>query len=211
MKNVLILGASGAIAQHAIEQLKASNDIHLTLFVRSANKLKGNYNSHTTIIEDDALDTNDLSKAIKNQDIVYANLAGEVDKMASKVVKVMEEVGTKRLIFVTSLGIYDEIPGEFGKWNRRMIGSELVRYRKSADIIEKSKISYTIVRPSWLTDNDEVEYETTQKGEPFLGTEVARKAVAKYITSIIIDPQKDVNASVGVNKPGAYGDKPAFY
>jgi saccharopine dehydrogenase-like NADP-dependent oxidoreductase len=26
MKNVLILGASGAIAQHAIEQLKASND-----------------------------------------------------------------------------------------------------------------------------------------------------------------------------------------
>jgi uncharacterized protein YbjT (DUF2867 family) len=211
MKNVLILGASGAIAQHAIEQLKASNDIHLTLFVRSANRLKGNYNSHTTIIEGDALDTNDLSKAIKNQDIVYANLAGEVDKMASKVVKVMEEVGAKRLIFVTSLGIYDEIPGEFGKWNRRMIGSELVRYRKAADIIEKSKIIYTIVRPSWLTDNDEVEYETTQKGEPFLGTEVARKAVAKYITSVIMDPEKDVNASVGVNKPGAYGDKPAFY
>ena len=211
MKNVLILGASGAIAQHAIEQLKASNDIHLTLFVRSANKLKGNYNSHTTIIEGDALDTDDLSKAIKHQDIVYANLAGEVDKMASKVVKVMEEVGTKRLIFVTALGIYDEIPGEFGKWNRRMIGSELVRYRKAADIIEKSKIIYTIVRPSWLTDNDEVEYETTQKGEPFLGTEVARKAVAKYITSVIMNPEKDVNASVGVNKPGAYGDKPAFY
>ncbi|CAD0224229.1 hypothetical protein [Chryseobacterium sp. JV274] len=40
---------------------------------------------------------------------------------------------------------------------------------------------------------------------------MARKAVAAYITDIIEHPEKDIKSSVGVNKPGVYGDKPAFY
>ncbi|HPQ97222.1 MAG TPA: NAD-dependent dehydratase, partial [Thiolinea sp.] len=59
--------------------------------------------------------------------------------------------------------------------------------------------------------NDETAYETTQKGQPFVGTEVARKAVAAYIADLIEHPDRNVKASVGVNKPGVYGDKPAFY
>jgi NAD(P)H-binding len=35
----------------------------------------------------------------------------------------MKAAGSKRLIFVTSLGIYDEVPGRFGEWNRRQIGA----------------------------------------------------------------------------------------
>ncbi|KAF2507229.1 NAD(P)H-binding protein [Flavobacterium zhairuonense] len=68
-----------------------------------------------------------------------------------------------------------------------------------------------MIRPSWLTNKNEIEFETTQKGEPFLGTEVARKAVAKCISDIIENPEKDVNASVGLNKPDVYGNKPDFY
>ena len=82
-----------------------------------------------------------------------------------------------------------------------MIGADLVRYRQAADVIETSRLDYTVVRPSWLTDKDETGYETTQKGEPFTGAEVARKAVATYIASLIEHPAKDVKASVGVNKP----------
>ena len=157
------------------------------------------------------LNAHDLNEAIKGQDIVYANLSGAVDKMAKEIVSVMEANNVKRLIFVTSLGIYKEVAGKFGEWNDRMIGSDLIPYRKAADVIEKSDLDYTLVRPSWLTNNDETDYETTQKGEPFRGTEVARKAVASYITDIIENPEKNVKASVGVNKPGVYGDKPAFY
>lgn len=207
---VLVLGAGGAIAKHVIEFLIPNKNISLTLLARNADHVK-EFTSSSNIILGDVLNQDDLTAAIKESDIVYANLAGQVDKMASAIVNTMEANAKKRLIFVTSLGIYDEVAGKFGEWNNRIIGSELVRYSKAAQIIEKSSLDYTIVRPSWLTDKNETDYETTQKGEPFIGTEVARKAVAAYIANIIEHPEKDVRASVGVNKPGVYGDKPSFY
>ncbi|MGR3856872.1 NAD(P)H-binding protein [Chryseobacterium indologenes] len=207
---VLVLGAGGAIAQHVIEFLIPNKNIALTLFARNADHVK-EFASSSNIILGDVLNQDDLTAAIKESEIVYANLAGQVDQMASVIVNTMEANAKKRLIFVTSLGIYNEVAGKFGEWNNRIIGSELVRYSKAAQIIEKSTLDYTIVRPSWLTDKNETDYETTQKGQPFIGTEVARKAVAAYIANIIEHPEKDVRASVGVNKPGVYGDKPSFY
>lgn len=211
VKNIVILGATGAIAQHVIQFLKNKEGVNLTLFARNKSQLENLIDDGLKIVAGDVLDDKQLNEVIKGQDIIYANLSGAVDKMATKIIEAMIQNNVQRLIFVTALGIYNEIPGEFGKWNNKMIGSELVRYRKAADIIESSKINYTIIRPSWLTNKDEIEYETTQKGESFLGTEIARKAVAKYIATIIEHPEKDSNSSVGINKPGVYGNKPNFY
>lgn len=207
---VLVLGANGAIAQHVIAFLQHKENIELTLFARNEEQL-AEFKSSAKIIEGDVFNTNDLNEAVKGQDVIYANLSGAVDKMAKEIVSAMDANSVKRLIFVTSLGIYKEVAGKFGEWNERMIGSDLIPYRKAADIIEKSDLDYTVVRPSWLTNNDETDYETTQKGEPFTGTEVARKAVGAYIATVIENPTQDVKASIGVNKPGIYGDKPAFY
>lgn len=208
---VLILGAGGAIAQHVIERLQKNADLELTLFARNTQTINKYKNAHTKIVESDVLKQKDLNEALEGQAIVYANLAGAVDKMAEAIVKAMEQSPAKRLIFVTSLGIYNEIPGKFGEWNNRMIGSALKTYRKAADIIEASTLDYTIIRPAWLQDEDEVDYETTQKGEAFKGTEVSRKSVGAYIADIILNPGKDSKASVGINKPGTDGDKPGFY
>lgn len=209
-KKVAIIGANGAIAEHVIEFLKDDVTIELTLFARKTKDLIDLY-PNAKIIKGDVLNRTDLENAIKGQEIVYANLSGQVDKMAGEIVKSMENIGVKRLIFVSALGIYNEIPGKFGQWNDRMIGADLVRYRHAADVIESSSLDYTVIRPSWLTDKNEIQYETTQKGEPFVGTEVARKAVAKYIVDVIENQERDVKASVGINKPGVYGDKPSFY
>ncbi|TRZ45113.1 SDR family oxidoreductase [Robertkochia solimangrovi] len=211
MKNVLILGASGAIAQHTIEKLQKDDTINLTLFARNAKKIKQFEHSNMQIVEGDVLNKSDLKEALKIADIVYANLSGPMEKFAETIVKEMEESKPKRLVFVTSLGIYNEIQGKFGVWNDRMIGGALKTYRKAADIIEASNLDYTIVRPAWLQNEDEVDYETTQKGEDFKGTEVSRKSVGVYIADIIQHPEKDSKASVGVNKPGTEGDKPSFY
>ena len=211
MKNVLILGASGAIAQHTIEKLQNDGNVNLTLFARSANRIKQFENSNTEIVEGDVLNKSDLREALKDKDIVYANLSGPVDTMAETIVNEMENGKPDRLIFVTSLGIYNEIPGKFGEWNDRMIGSALKSYRRAADTIETSKLDYTVVRPAWLQNEDEVDYEITQKGEDFKGTEVSRKSVGNYIADIIQHPEKDSKASVGINKPGTEADKPSFY
>lgn len=88
------------------------------------------------------------------------------------------------------------------------MGNYYHRYRLAADVIEKSDLKYTIIRPAWLTNIDEINYETTKKDEPFRGTEVSRKSVAAYIYSIFLDPSKDINESIGVNKPGTEADRP---
>ena len=110
----------------------------------------------------------------------------------------MDEASVKRLIWTSSLGIYNEIPGEFGCWNQQVMG----------DYYRRSDLDYTIIRPAWLTNLDEVDYETTLRDEPFKGTEVSRKSVASLAVSVIKDPAKFVRESVGVDKPGTAADRP---
>jgi nucleoside-diphosphate-sugar epimerase len=142
---------------------------------------------------------------------VYANLSGDdIDLQARNIVEAMSAAGVERLVFVTSLGIYDEVPGKFGAWNRREIASYLPPFRRAADVIEASGVNYTILRPAWLTDKNEVDYETTERNEPFKGTEVSRKSVAELIVKMIESPKLFSRGNLGVNKPNTDGDKPAF-
>jgi uncharacterized protein YbjT (DUF2867 family) len=192
MKNVIILGASGNIAKHVIYILVKKDDINLTLFLRNARRLRNNDVSKCRIIESNVLDINQLKEAIKGQDIVYANLAGDLEAMAKSIVKAMEETGVKKLIFISSIGIYDA-----------PLKPVLKPYRKAADVIEASDLEYTILRPTWFTSVDEVDYETTRKGEPEKGSVIAQKSLATLITKIIESPQKYIRANLGVNKPNS--------
>jgi uncharacterized protein YbjT (DUF2867 family) len=210
MKEVLVLGAGGQIARWVIEMLADSDDTELTLFLRNAAKLDGVALNNPRIIEADVVDRARLKEAAANKDIVYANLSGDVDVQAAAIVAAMKDVGVQKLIFVTSLGIYDEVPGKFGDWNRQEIGSYLPPCRTAADLIEASGLDYAILRPTWLTDEDEVDYETTGNGEPFKGTEVSRKSVAALIVELIRLSTDFGDLNLGVNKPNTDGDRPAF-
>ncbi|HBN8522192.1 SDR family oxidoreductase [Pseudomonas aeruginosa] len=210
MKNVLILGASGQIALWVNQMLADRSDIRLTLLVRNAEKLKGVVPGNAHVIEGDVLDRAVLDKAMSGKDIVYANLAGEVDEQTYAIIDSMTANRVRRIIFVNSLGIYDEVPGKFGEWNRNEIGQYLPPYRRSADLLEASALDYTILRAAWLTDYDEVDYETTARDVPFKGTEVSRKSVAALIVKIIESPDLLTHSNVGVNKPNTDGDKPKF-
>ncbi|MFD1795911.1 SDR family oxidoreductase [Paracoccus aurantiacus] len=210
MTNVLIVGASGAIARHVIAFLRGNDSLNTTLYLRNAARLADLDTTAMRVVEGDVTDTARLTEAMQGQDIVYANLTGDMDVMARVLVDTMDAEDVKRLIFVTSLGIYDEVPGKFGEWNRREIGAYLPPFRRAADLIEASDLDYTILRPAWLTDKDDLAYETTTRDEPFEGTEIARKAVAAYIMTLLEDPSKDIGGNIGLSKPGTDGDKPAF-
>ena len=208
MTNVLVLGASGQIARYAVPMLAEQGDT-LTLFARNAAKVGAPEGAR--VIEGDVLDAAALGAALQGQDVVYANLGGEIVAQAEALVSALDAAGVKRLIFIVSLGIYHELPEPFEAWNQQMIGDALVDYRKAADVIEASDLDYTIIRPAWLTNNDETDYELTQRDEQFKGTEVSRKAVAAFIASVVADPSTHSRANVGVDKPGTEGDKPAWY
>ena len=192
MRNVVILGASGNIARHVIDILSTKDDIQLTLFLRSKNKLRNKNVSKFNIIEGNVLDYDQLKETIRGQDIVYANLAGDLEPMAKNIVNAMKETGVRRIIAISSIGIY-ETP----------LKPVLRPYRKLADIIELSDLDYTILRPTWFTGVDEVDYEITHKGEPEKGSVISQKSLATFITKIIESPEKYSRQNLGINKPNS--------
>jgi uncharacterized protein YbjT (DUF2867 family) len=198
LSNVLILGANGGIARLAIDLFLKETDAQLTLYLRNSSRLRNLDPNRTRVIEGDVMDIEKLKQAIVGQNVVYANLAGDLEIMSKNIVEAMDATGVKRLIFISSMGIYDEVPGE-------KYGSILDPYRKSAAFIEASDLDYTILRPAWFTNKDEIDYETTQKGEPFKGSEVSRKSVAHLIVKLAESPELEVRRSLGVNKPERRG------
>jgi uncharacterized protein YbjT (DUF2867 family) len=192
MTNVLILGASGNIASKVIDLLSREDSIRLILFLRRASKLRKRIDANSRVIEGDVLNLDNLREAMTGVDIVYANLAGDLEQMAKNIVKVMGEKGVKRLIFISSIGIYNQ-----------PLRAVLEPYRKSVDVIETSDVEYTVLRPAWFTNVDEVDYEITRKGEPEKGSTISQKSVASFVVNIIKTPENYVRESLGLNKPNS--------
>ena len=196
MTDILILGANGQIARVAIDLFLKHTNARLTLYLRNARRLKlSGRADRVRVVEGDVLDTKTLEAAMAGQDVVYANLAGELEQQARCIVKAMEKTGVKRLIFVSSMGIYDEVPGE-------RFGSILDPYRKSASLIEASGLDYTILRPAWLNNRDEIDYATTPKGEPFKNPseQASRKSVADLVVKLAMTPPLEIRSSLGVHR-----------
>ncbi|MFD1433071.1 NAD(P)H-binding protein [Lacticaseibacillus yichunensis] len=213
MTNVLILGAHGQIARLARKQLINETNASLTLFLRDASRIKNVDATRETVIDGDATDIAGLTAAMAGIDIVYANLGNRgIEAQAKAVVAAMDAAGVKRLIWISTLGIYDEVPGAFGKWNHDQLdGGYLEPYTAAAAVIEAADLAYTIIRPAWLSNKSVVDYELTEKGEPFKGTEVSRQSVADLVVKLIEDPTAHVRGSLGVDQPNTDGPKPSFY
>ena len=115
-------------------------------------------------MEGDVLNFNQLKEAITGQDIVYGNLFGNLESKAKNMVNAMEETGVKKIIFISSIGSYDTL-----------LKQVLTPYRKAADVIEASGLGHTILRPTWFTNTEKVDYERTRKVEPEKGSVISKK------------------------------------
>lgn len=211
---VLILGAAGQIPSYLTPMLLEQTDAELTLFARDADRrITVSDSNREMLIDGDITDKDTLVEAMKGIDIVYVNPVAFPD-MAQRIIDAMKRAGVQRVIAASILDIYGEVPGAFGQWNRRMLGTDSIAQRtKSAELFENSGLDYTLLRLTWLYNQDgNVAYKLTQKGEPFEGAQVTRQAVAQLIVDIIKDTSgKYANVSLGVGEPDTNWDKPSFY
>lgn len=187
MKKVLIIGASGSLATVVIEELKKQNNVELTLFARNKNRISNVANA--TVIQGDANNYEDVKNAVSGQDIVYVNLAGDLNSMSKNIIKAMEAEKVKRVIAISSIGIFDE-----------PLKPVLKPYRALSDNIENSALDYTILRPDWFTNTNEVDYALTKKGTPETGSAISRKSIAAFVSELVKHPQNYVNNNLGISK-----------
>jgi len=189
---ILILGANGQLARHTTRLFLDHADANLTLYLRRASRLKNPDPQRVTVVEGDVLDKKPLTAAMQGQHVVYASLAGDMAQQANAIVDAMHATGVKRLIFISSMGIYGEVPGE--KYR-----SVLDPYRDSAAAIEASDLDYTILRPGWFTQDDTVKYRITHKGETFLGHDVSLNSLSDLIVTLALSPSLHLRCSLGVS------------
>lgn len=200
MTKVLIIGATGTLGSAVRQTLLDQTDDELTLFARSANRIQTG--DREKAIRGDVMNDADLDQAMQGQDAVFAALSGDLETFAKKIVAAMDRNHVSRLIFISSMGIYNEIPASVGASGNLKSNPILNTYRKAADVVENSDLNYTVIRPGWFTGGP-VDYEVTRKGEPFGGHDVSVSSIADLVKRLIADPILYTKYSIGINTPGS--------
>ncbi len=196
MTRILIIGAHGQIARVATELFLQRQDVELTLYLRRPERLAAlAADPRVTRVEGDATDLQALLDVMPGHDVVYANLSGAMGRQARAIVTAMQRSGVRRLIFVSAMGIYGEVPGE--RYHR-----VLDPYREAAEVVEASELDYTVLRPAWLDNQPTVAYGLTRKGEPFkaAGATVSRRSVADLVVRLATTAALHLRESLGVHR-----------
>ncbi|AXQ78789.1 NAD-dependent epimerase/dehydratase family protein [Streptococcus chenjunshii] len=215
MSNILILGANGQISRLVIQRLLTEDSDHLTLFLRQSFRLKNLAGSdRVTIVEGDIRQLQQLNQAMKNQDIVFLSTVDHDsdNRITKNVIEAMQKNGVNRVIAANVLGIYNEVGGEFGRWNKTTIGKAgLDSARRADDLLLNSGLGYTTLRLPWLNDRAEIKYEVTHKTEPYKGVSGSRQSMADLVVRIIQNPTYLLNDSVGIADPATEGSSRPVY
>ncbi|GAX06349.1 NAD-dependent dehydratase [Secundilactobacillus pentosiphilus] len=200
MVNVLIIGATGSVGSVTRRYFLDHTDDQLTLMARNTSRLGTLDAIREKVVEGSVTDRAFLQSALKGQDVVFAALSGDLPAMASAIVSGMDQVGISRLLFITSMGIYNEIPVNIGAQGNLQSNPMLKGYRQAADIISESDLNYTTIRPGWFDNGDDTDYQVTKKGEPFGGHDVSIKSIADLVVKLAHDDQLGSRDSLGINR-----------
>ncbi|MBF8970007.1 NAD(P)H-binding protein [Streptococcus sp. NLN76] len=208
-----IIGAAGQIPRLLIPRILEEREDHLILAGRNVAARVGIENPRVTYVEGDMSQIENVRRALTGADVVYVN-EGSV-KLLTPVIAVMKELGLRRLIVAGVLGVYDEVVGEFGRWNARMVGAYSPDKERvvAARMVDESGLDYTYMRMTWLYYQEgNRNYRLIPQGQPYRGAQVTRQAVAQYVLDLLADPSRDLGVSLGIVEPGSEDlDKPSFY
>lgn len=191
MTKVTIIGATGSLGRAATQVLLEDTDANLTLFSRSANRLSAS--ARVTTVAASVSDRAALEGALEGADVVFVALSGNLPSMLADIIAAMKAVGTKRIIFISSYGIYGELPGQNGR-----VDSILQPYRKAADLLESTDLDYTILRPGWFDNASDRSYELIPKGEVIYGNTISRLAIADVVKEVALNPKQYIKGNFGI-------------
>lgn len=215
--NLFIAAANGQIAkivENRVLNEPAFQDVNLTLFLRHADRLSAlKDNPRVTLVEGSLDDAAGLTQALKGQDVVFVAVVDHTSDNAwtKNIIAGMQENGIKRVLFTNILGLYNEVPGEFGAWNLQMVRSGLPAAINSDKLLADSGLDYTTLRLPWLNDRDEVKYTVTHRNDQYDGVSGSRQSVADLVLKLVNEPTLDVKDSVGLADPDTQGlDHPVY-
>ncbi|WP_165964716.1 NAD(P)H-binding protein [Periweissella cryptocerci] len=202
MTKVLVLGATGTIAQHAVKFMHA-NGTDVIQFVRTPSKLRQSLN----VIQGDAADVVALKEAMTGVDVVYANLGPtNMPVFAQAVMDAMHATGVTRLIWTATAGVHDELPVSHQANAAKMLGttddptSYMGDQAAAVKLIMASDLDYTIIRPNWLTNDDQVQAVIiAQFGTELPDGAISRKTVGHFVSDLVNNLTQHQRGSISLS------------
>lgn len=194
--NIAIIGATGNFGMPFTAKLLTNPNYQLTTISKSAENIYEN--SHRITAKSiDATNQKDLKKALDNQDLVFCAVSGS-DQVV--IARNLVELGPKRVLFMSVVGIYDELAKGNGDEFNLENESEQITNRNAADIIEKSDLDYTILRCGYLIPGEEDDYTITKKGESPKGYVSTLQSVEKVALEIMENPKLYSKESIAITR-----------
>lgn len=140
---ILIIGASGMIAQETIKELAKSGN-ELRLFSR---RIKAKNYPNYDVVPGDVLIKADLEKAIKGCDAIHITINTPDEALAvSNIVSAAKMRNIKRISYVSGATVTKE-----NSWFT-MVGNKY----KAEQVLKSSGIPYMIFRPTWFMESLEM-------------------------------------------------------
>ncbi len=194
--NIAIIGATGKFGRYLTTKLLAVPDYQLILLSKSAESLYEN-SYRATVKSIDATNQKDLKNAIKDADIVFSAVSGSDQAV---IARNLVNIKPKRLIYMTVVGIYNELAEDNGGEYNVENEIEQIPNRNAIAIIEDSDLDYTILRSGYLVFENEEDYVITKKGETPKGYISTMTSIAKVTLEIINDTKLYSRESISITK-----------
>ena len=196
---LLLLGSTGRTGRIILE-IALKKGYQVNCLARKTERIKKR--KGLTIFEGNPANENDLKKAISKCDFVISvlNISRKTDfpwsslktpstflsDAMSIVVKVSKNENIKRISICSAWGVAEtknDIPKWF-KWliDKSNIGIAYKEHEKQEEIIYKSKLNWTIIRPVGLSNSKKEEkIIETFNNEPKPNMLISRKSLARYL------------------------------
>lgn len=195
--NILVFGASGRTGKHLItEGLK--DGYRVTAFVRDISGLTIK-NNNLILFQGSIINPKDVQEAMVGQDVVISVLGNKTSRALLRsttvisdgvrnIISGMKRQSIKRLVFVSSFGINDEIFFPEKLFIRTVMKNIFSEIPKQEEFIKRSELDWTIVRPARLIDSKRTgKYRVGDILPIGLFSKISRADVADFILESLRD------------------------
>ena len=197
MKKVVIFGDAEHTGKYLIRKMQKTKDVDLSVFVRNPAKFGDMDMTGVNILQGDALNADDVQRAMEGQEILLCSLEGDVLTMAKNIVTALGKTGVKRITWIAGMGIHHEISGLRGVMLNQL-AKKRPEYIEAADTIAASSAVTTLLRCPGIQNGDNEIYELTKEGVQPSHRNVDRAAIAQCIADMIADETLGANESLGI-------------
>lgn len=160
-------------------------------------KIRGMDLTGVNVMQGDALNAEDVKKALEGQDVLLCSLEGDVRSMAKNIMSALAETSVNRIIWITGMGIHHEITGLRGMM-LNMLAKQRPDYIEAADIIAASPAVTTLLRCPGIKDGENTKYFLTKEGVQPSRKNIDRAGIAQCMYDLIKNEKLGVNESLGI-------------